>query len=189
MLQKNLDCFLLRLVAFLYLVRKRITTKTQNFYNMETTQQHLFTESEYQIVQASGGKRFANYIIDRIVFYVVIMIMLNVIDMIRFNAGDQDNSGSALIESLVIIIAFALYIFGFEVIFKGKTIGKFITGTRAVNQDGSNISAKTAFLRGLCRLIPFEPFSALGTPSYPWHDSWTRTYVIDEKASNRPEGF
>jgi hypothetical protein len=55
-----------------------------------------------------------------------------------------------------------------------------ITGTKAVNHDGSNISAKTAFLRTLCRLVPFEPFSAFGIP---WHDSWTHTHVIDVKQS------
>ena len=31
---------------------------------MENTEQHLFADNEYQLVQASGGKRFANYIID-----------------------------------------------------------------------------------------------------------------------------
>jgi hypothetical protein len=36
-------------------------------------------------------------------------------------------------------------------------------------------------------MVPFEAFSALGTPSYPWHDKWTRTVVIDEKASIKSE--
>ena len=73
-----------------------------------------------------------------------------------------------------------------EALFKGKSLGKLITGTRAVNEDGSNLSAKTALLRGLSRAVPFNAFSALGTPSYPWHDKWTNSYVIDEKESNRP---
>ncbi len=59
-------------------------------------------------------------------------------------------------------------------------------GTRAVNQDGTRISARTAILRCLSRLVPFEPFSALGSPSFPWHDRWTNTYVVDERESTLP---
>jgi hypothetical protein len=36
------------------------------------------------------------------------------------------------------------------------------------------------------RLVPFEQFSALGSPSYPWHDRWTKTIVIDEKLTTLP---
>jgi uncharacterized RDD family membrane protein YckC len=68
-----------------------------------------------------------------------------------------------------------------EAMFRGKSIGKLITGTKAVNEDGSDISFAKAFERGLARMVPFEAFSALGEPSYPWHDKWTKTFVIDEK--------
>ena len=66
-------------------------------------------------------------------------------------------------------------------IFKRRTIGKFVTGTKAVNTDGSKMEPKTILLRSLCRIVPFEPFSALGNPSRPWHDKWSKTYVIDVK--------
>jgi uncharacterized RDD family membrane protein YckC len=66
-------------------------------------------------------------------------------------------------------------------VFRGKSIGKLITGTKAVNEDGSDISFGKAFARGFSRAVPFDAFSALGDPSYPWHDKWTNTYVIDEK--------
>ncbi len=39
---------------------------------------------------------------------------------------------------------------------KGKTLGKLITGTRALKIDGSNLTWKDAFLRSLCRIVPFE---------------------------------
>lgn len=156
---------------------------------METTEQHLFADNEYQLVQASGGKRFANYIIDLVLFYalaVVVNIGIILINPERINSLNRDNAEFDLVENLIILIFMILYWFGVEAIFKGKTLGKLITGTRAVNEDGSNLSVKTAFLRGLCRVVPFEAFSALGTPSYPWHDQWTKSYVIDEKESNRP---
>jgi uncharacterized RDD family membrane protein YckC len=62
-----------------------------------------------------------------------------------------------------------------EGIFKGTTLGKWITGTKAVTEAGKDISFKDAFLRSACRLIPFEVFSGFGTP---WHDSFTKTIVI-----------
>jgi uncharacterized RDD family membrane protein YckC len=157
---------------------------------METNQQHLFADPEYQIVQASGGKRFANYLIDLIVFYLLAFMAGIVIGMLSpdtINSIDEENTEFNIVTNLAFISIFVLYMFGTEAIFKGKTLGKLITGTRAVNEDGSNISTKTALLRGLSRVVPFEVFSALGSPSYPWHDKWTNTYVIDERKSNRPE--
>ena len=71
-----------------------------------------------------------------------------------------------------------------ETLLKGKSIGKFITGTRAVNFDGSRISSGTAFTRGFSRAVPFCAFSAFGTPCNPWQDRWSDTMVIDEKKSS-----
>jgi uncharacterized RDD family membrane protein YckC len=66
---------------------------------------------------------------------------------------------------------------------KGKSFGKFITKTRAVNLDGINISLGTAFGRGFTRIVPFCALSAFGKPCNPWQDRWTNTIVIDEKKS------
>ena len=65
--------------------------------------------------------------------------------------------------------------------YKGKTIGKFLTKTRAVNVDGSPISIKTAFARGFIRAIPINLLSALTPACNPWHDKWTNTTVIMEE--------
>ena len=70
--------------------------------------------------------------------------------------------------------------------YRGKSIGKFLTGTRAVKEDGSYLEIKDALLRGFCRIIPFNIFSALGNTCYPWHDSLSKTYVIDERESQFP---
>jgi uncharacterized RDD family membrane protein YckC len=76
-------------------------------------------------------------------------------------------------------VLFILYYGLLEGISKGKTLGKLITGTRAVREDGTPISFGDAFKRTLCRIIPFEPFSAFGYK--PWHDSITNTIVIKEQ--------
>ena len=157
---------------------------------METTEQHLFADNEYQLVQASGGKRFANYIIDLIVFYALLFgsgIIIGLLNPAAFDSLPEDDSfGYGLLDRLIGLVLYGLYMFLVEALFKGKSLGKLITGTRAVNEDGSNLSPKTALLRGLSQAVPFNAFSALGTPSYPWHDKWTKSYVIDEKESNRP---
>jgi uncharacterized RDD family membrane protein YckC len=157
---------------------------------METTSQHLFADPEYQIVQASSGKRLANFIIDMLVFYMLaflVGIIIGVLNPSAYDGVDDDFFGGPFIDRLVSLLLYGIYMFIVEAVFKGKSLGKLITGTRAVNEDGTNISLTTALLRGLSRSVPFNAFSALGSPSYPWHDRWTKTYVIDERASNRPE--
>lgn len=65
--------------------------------------------------------------------------------------------------------------------FTGKTIGKLLTGTKVVDSTGGPASIKTAFLRSLCRYIPFEPFSFLSSDARGWHDSITKTWVIKSR--------
>lgn len=135
--------------------------------------------------QASRGKRFANYLIDLIVFYIIAVLIFAGLAAAGV-LGDlfvNESSGVNLLDRIMTMIILGLLWGATEAIFKGKTLGKVITGTRAVNEDGSQISARTAFLRGFSRIVPFEPFSAFGDPSYPLHDKWTHTYVIDEKTS------
>ncbi len=156
---------------------------------MENTETHIFSDPEYHLVQASTAKRFANYIIDILFFYFLVFVGSTIYVLLNPSSVYsplEENAEYNLTETLVFICSLIVYYFCLEALFKGKTLGKLITGTRAVNEDGSNISPKAAFLRSLCRVVPFEAFSALGTPSYPWHDRWAKSYVIDEKGSNRP---
>ena len=147
--------------------------------------QDLLADLEVNIQQAGSGRRFANWFIDGIVFYLVIVVLVLVVDItplfsfMYLGVGFLDSIINRLIGSLM----YGLFMGLVEAIFKGKTFGKLITQTRAVNEDGSPITPKTAMLRGLCRAVPFEVFSALGSPTYPWHDRWTHTYVIDERLS------
>jgi uncharacterized RDD family membrane protein YckC len=91
--------------------------------------------------------------------------------------------GSAyeMLFQIIALLFFVFLMFVQEAVFKGKTIGKFITKTRAINEDGSRMSATVTLGRAFCRAVPFEPFSAFGSPPNPWHDKWTKTMVIDEK--------
>lgn len=62
-----------------------------------------------------------------------------------------------------------------------KTIGKFASKTMVVLENGEKPSTNTIAIRTLCRFIPFDIFSYLGANTYGWHDSISKTYVVDIK--------
>ena len=139
---------------------------------------------EPNYIRASAGKRFLNYFIDILVFYAL-FFAIGIVIALLFPAsldslGDND-PGFGLIDRIITLVIYAVYMGLVEAIFKGKSIGKLITQTRALNLDGTRISVKTAFARGFSRAVPFCVFSALGTPCDPWQDRWTNTMVVDEK--------
>lgn len=141
---------------------------------------------ERVLVRASAGKRFLNLIIDYIVFFMLVFgfgMVLGVLFPSLFEGNDPDSLTYKIADRIITGLFYAFYMGSIEVIFKGKSVGKFLTGTRAVNLDGSQISNTTAFQRGFSRAVPFVAFSALGSPCNPWQDRWTDTMVIDEKES------
>lgn len=137
-------------------------------------------------IRASRFKRFANYIIDGIVFYLVLIFLFLLLYLFvpsLTQSLQDDDIKIDLLERIVVIILYVLFMAFVEVVFKGKSFGKYITKTRAVNWDGSPITVLTAFYRAFSRAVPLCAFSALGNPCDPWHDRWTETMVIDEKES------
>lgn len=152
--------------------------------------QDLFDDIQYRLVQASIGKRFINYFIDAIIFGLLTFIALIIFGTINPEALESfikaNETGFSFSQQLLIQVIYGTYMFIVEALFKGKSLGKLVTGTRAVRRDGTTILLRDAQLRGLCRMVPFNAFSALGSPSYPWHDRWTKTFVIDEKLSRYP---
>lgn len=133
--------------------------------------------------RASAGKRLANYIIDFIVFYLLVIvfaIILAVTSPSTFNSWTSDIDRMGLVDRVLTLFFYALYMSMVEALLKGKSVGKFLTRTRAINLDGTPITASTAFARGFSRAVPFCAFSALGGVCNPWQDRWTNTMVINE---------
>ena len=135
---------------------------------------------------ASKGKRFVNYLLDIIAFMLLLFVVGIVYGMILVVTGNEDKvieqgnmSGSILEDYIFTFIVILVYYTVMEYFFKGKTIGKMITGTRAVNIDRTHMDFGTTFKRSLCRLIPFEPLSFLGEGG--WHDVFSKTMVVDER--------
>ena len=135
---------------------------------------------------AGAGQRFFNWLIDNLlmrfaVSYLtgaVVGILLQLISpeiLFELASGER----GFVFWSVSYFIGICNYLFYYtlcEKLFRGYTLGKLITGTRAIRDDDGELTFKDAFMRSLCRIVPFEVFSALG--GFPWHDTWTKTKVV-----------
>jgi uncharacterized RDD family membrane protein YckC len=138
-----------------------------------------YSIEEPNFVKASLAKRMGNLVMDTFVFFIILMALI-----IFSYAIDEVWTDNFLnleytwyFDRLISLVAFGFFIGVQEWVFKGKTIGKFITGTKVVSVYNKPLSFTTFLKRGLIRAIPFEYFSAFG--NNPWHDDWTDTLVID----------
>lgn len=156
----------------------------------QEAQQHLFTNEDiFNYTDASTGQRFLNLIIDNVFmqyglsYLTGIMVGYVLVTFFPETASRLfgNENGFAAIASgyLIVTINYLVYYTFCEKVFKGYTVGKLITGTRAIRLDGGELTVKDAFLRSASRLVPFEAFSALG--GAPWHDTWTKTMVIKSR--------
>ncbi|HEY4150012.1 MAG TPA: RDD family protein [Chitinophagaceae bacterium] len=124
------------------------------------------------LTPADKTVRFANNIIDIVVFVVLFMLHVLVIESVFKTAPDPD---SPLLDVYYLMLLFGYY-FIFEYFF-GKTPGKFLTKTKVVDVNGEWPGGKKLLIRTLCRFIPFDNFSFLfGT--FGWHDRFSGTMVV-----------
>lgn len=131
---------------------------------------------------ASTGKRFANFLIDigfcwifTFVFAFFFGVILVIISPSSINILTEDNK---LINYIIAYIAGFIYYSTFEFIW-GKTPAKFITGTMVVDENGNTPKYTAILLRTVCRFIPFEAFSFLGDNAIGWHDTFSKTRVVN----------
>jgi len=160
----------------------------EDTYNLPAPEENILDPIDaVHLCPASTGQRFFNWVVDAVVSWVIFrFVIIKLLLVFLTSIYRYVDSRTALYT-----IAYGA-VLGWHILFRtalegltgGKTIAKFINGTRAVNEDGTRITFKTALLRSLSWSVPFEAFSALGAnPPYPWHDKWTKTYVVDEKES------
>ncbi len=124
---------------------------------------------------ASKGLRFANYLIDLVVYLVLLFAFFLLLDL----AGGLGLLGSSVWFNLIALFMNFLYYTAMESA-TGQTIGKMLTGTMVVDANGDRPSTSTIMLRSLCRFIPFEAVSFFGEGT-GWHDHLTKTMVIRKK--------
>lgn len=138
---------------------------------------------------ATKGNRFTHYIIDLIfivlVFYGIFLGFIFLYYSIAEDTTVMDDFLIALedtnpiLDRLITAIVLALLYFGLESLSKGRSIGKYITKTKIVLEDGSSPTSIDYLKRSFSRMIPFEAFSFLGSEGRGWHDSISNTYVVD----------
>jgi uncharacterized RDD family membrane protein YckC len=151
---------------------------------LENNEPHILEEPVINLVPANHLKRLANYLIDVIIFSILLSFLVAFADPVYpLMHKIMAKQPISLMDQLMISFVYGLYMSCMEAILKGKTIGKYITGTRAVTENGLPINAQTAFMRGLIRIIPFEQFSAISFPPRLWHDRWSNSFVVDEAKS------
>ncbi|WP_297333719.1 RDD family protein [Flavobacterium sp.] len=135
-------------------------------------------------LMASSGKRFANLLLDWVVVYAFSLltgVFLGLLSLLGIDGPLIWLSQADGFDNLVVTVLIWTFYYSITESIFSRSIGKFITGTKVVMQDGSKPSAGVIILRSFCRLIPFEAFSFLGSPPRGWHDSLTETYVVDAK--------
>jgi len=137
---------------------------------------------------ATRGQRFANFVVDAIVKFVIRLAF--VFGLALINDGYYGGSILSLLVpktgGLYLLVGYGLsivYYFLFEAITQ-RTIGKYITNTIVINIDGDKPDLGTIFKRTLCRIIPFEPFSFFRDDARGWHDTITDTIVVDVRKYN-----
>ena len=145
----------------------------------------------YKIVEdnkADKGVRLANYLIDFVAVYLLFVSFFLILGIIHGLTGNADIGKilysladiDPIIDRIVSFLTYAILMFILEYTTKGRSLGKLITGTMVVKTDSTILTATDYFIRNMCRIIPFEALSYLGSTG--WHDSISNTRVVKKRA-------
>lgn len=147
---------------------------------MEKSQKTFFVTEE---LVATHSQRFTNLLIDSIMQVVLLFIVL------MFIVGNKEiNEAKAYVDHLAAntllqygyTACIALLYYNIFEITNARTIGKLVTQTIVVDENGEKPSHETIMVRSICRLIPFNALSIIGFPARTWHDSISKTYVVNK---------
>jgi uncharacterized RDD family membrane protein YckC len=148
----------------------------------ETTEQYTQpqpdnteVENDSSPVPATRTRRFLNYLIDMLMQFLIGVMLVIVVVIV---GGEEALAALEKTPDSAIGIPVMLlnYIFC-EGLF-GITVGKLVTGTKVVNEQGLAPSLGQVIGRSFSRLVPFEPLSFLAANGRGWHDAWPHTYVV-----------
>lgn len=148
---------------------------------MKENNQRQFKVTEE--ILASHRERFLNLLMDyvgQIFLYIFAFIIAGTIAQVNGNKEFMANFVKNDIAQYTFATCVTLFYYNVFEIFSSRTIGKFITQTIVVDENGEKPNHERILVRSLCRLIPFEMFSFLGMPARGWHDSISKTYVVNK---------
>jgi uncharacterized RDD family membrane protein YckC len=138
--------------------------------------------SGMEVHTADKGVRFLTFIIDVAFFYLLIFVT-GLVLALSLGPGILNTMDTIhpITDRLITALLLVCYYIFFEAIW-GRTIGKFIVGTKVVDKDGNKPDFGTIIQRSFCRIIPFDAFSFLGRRG--WHDSIPDTWVVSNRWKN-----
>ncbi len=133
---------------------------------------------------AGKEKRFANFILDLVFLYIFSIVFGAIMGIFLAIVSPEllflFNGDYKIVEYIFALIAGMTYYTLFEAT-TGRTIAKFITKTKVITTNGEKPDLNAILLRSLCRYIPFEAFSFLFADDAGWHDTLSKTIVIEVK--------
>ena len=141
---------------------------------------------QFQVTEdllASHSQRFLNLLMDYIAQLFLFIIAFSIVSVIAETNGNKDFMANFIkndIAQYTFVTCIALFYYNVFEIFFARTVGKFITQTIVVDENGEKPNHETILVRTLCRLIPFEILSFLGMPARGWHDRISKTYVVNK---------
>ena len=149
-----------------------------------TANENLLQDIEQEMLSQQDAKtelRFVNYIIDLLSFYAIVIALIFLVALSAYGSSVFNIIArlSDITDFVLLHVLYGIYMLVIEGIFKGKTLGKLITGTRVVHQDTSSFGWRDALKRGCMRMIPLEYVT--GCVGSPFHDQWTETRVIIDR--------
>lgn len=148
---------------------------------MEENNKKQFTVTEE--ILASHRERFLNLLMDyvgQIFLYIIAFVIVATIAQVNGNKEFMANFVKNDIAQYTFATCITLFYYNVFEIFSARTVGKFITQTIVVDENGEKPNHEKILVRSLCRLIPFEMLSFLGMPARGWHDSISKTYVVNK---------
>jgi len=129
-------------------------------------------------------KRLLNLLID-VAAVILIFLFIGVVGVLASLLGSDailiwfeqmDTNTDRIITTLVMVV----YLFVTELLTQ-RSLGKLITGTIVVMEDGSKPTTKAILVRALCRILSIEALSFIRKVPRGWHDTASDTYVVDAK--------
>jgi uncharacterized RDD family membrane protein YckC len=134
-----------------------------------------FGEQETEYEDASTGTRFGGYLIDVACIYALCFV-LGIVIALMGKADLITDINSRLFALFIMLLYYCIFESA-----AGRTLGKFVTGTKVINEKGELPGFANILGRTLCRFIPFEPFSFFGGGPGGWHDTISGTRVVKIK--------
>ena len=139
---------------------------------------------------ARTWQRFVTALVDTTCIYIISVFVFFVVGIVIVVAGGDEATVNAVADDSLIsnlglgVLLNFLYYLPQEAIW-GRTIGKLVTRTKVVSEDGSRLTAARALGRTAARLIPFEALSFLGGGQpVGIHDRMAHSRVVDTRRSS-----